>query len=286
MNREILKYAGFRYWTSSILPVFVGTTLPFWLRPPGFSFKLLASIEFLIAVVLFHTGFSFLCAGVDNKTTTRWPRLRLFLIGIACIIAACLIGLHLNRFMYGIAFPCFGFAVIFTGVLYVMPPLSFYRRPGGEIILAYGLGMLPVLGAYLIQVNDLTRKVYLVSIPLVAATGLWIIMEKLTNRATDTQAGHGSMIDLFGLKTSKRYVTIALMIGLYSSLLFAIFAGACTPLAGITFISAYFAFKIVKVSWNSYADEQHMLIAKKYAIIVYLIVGSSIIVSSLISYIY
>lgn len=286
MNREILGYAGFRYWTSSLLPVLVGTTLPFWLRPPGFSFKLLASMEFLIAVVLFHAGFSFLRAGVDNKLTTRWTRLRLFLIGIVCVIAACLIGLHLNRFMYGFAFPCFALAAIFTGVLYVLPPLSFYRRAGGEIILAYGLGMLPVLGAYLIQVNDLTRKVYLVSLPLVAATGLWIFTEKLINRAADTQAGRGSLIDLFGLKTSGRYITIALMIGLCSSLLFAIFTGACTPLAGITFISAYFAFKIVKVSWNSYADEQHMLTAKKYAFIVHFIVGTGIIVSSLISYFY
>jgi 1,4-dihydroxy-2-naphthoate octaprenyltransferase len=247
---------------------------------------LLASAEFLIAAVLFHTGFSFIRAGVDNNSTTRWARRRLFLIGIACITAACLIGLHLNRFMSGIAFLCFGIAAFFTGVLYVMPPLSFYRRAGGEIILAYGLGMLPVLGAYLIQVNDLTRKVYLVSLPLVAATGLWVFMEKLTNRTADTQAGRESLIDLFGLKTSGRYITIALMIGLYSSLLLAIFAGACTPLAGMTFISVYFAFKIVKVSWNNYADGQRMFIAKKYAIIIHLIVGSSIIISSLISFIY
>jgi len=186
MGKKLFEYTGIRYWSSSLLPALVGTTLPFWLQPPGFSFKFLTSVEFLIATVLFHAGFSCIYHGLSRRQELSWPKSRLFVFGTILIIAACLMGLHLNRYLYGIVFPYFGFAVLFLGCLYVIPPLSFFRRAGGEIVLAYGLGMLPVLGAYLVQVNDLTRRVYLVSLPLIAATGLWIWMEKLANRAIDS----------------------------------------------------------------------------------------------------
>ena len=44
---DVLYFAGVRYWTASVLPAIVGTTLPFWLRPPGFSFSWVGAIEFL-----------------------------------------------------------------------------------------------------------------------------------------------------------------------------------------------------------------------------------------------
>jgi 1,4-dihydroxy-2-naphthoate octaprenyltransferase len=204
------------------------------------------------------------------------------MIGIACVIMACLLGIHLNRLVTGVTFLIFGSAVIFIGILYMIPPLSFFRRAGGEIILAYGMGMLPVLGAYLVQADDLTRKVYMVSLPFVAATGLWIWLERLANRTADSQAGHGSLIELFGLETSCRYITPVLVIILYVSLLLAVLSGACSPLAGIAVLSVYFAFKIINISWRSHRDEQKMRAAIKHAIILHLILGISIIVSSLV----
>lgn len=66
-----LHFAGFRYWTASLLPALVGTTLPFWLHPPGFSFRWLGAIELLFATVLFHAGFSFLQAWFEGRYTTK-----------------------------------------------------------------------------------------------------------------------------------------------------------------------------------------------------------------------
>ena len=92
-----LHFAGFRYWTASLLPALVGTTLPFWLRPPGFSFRWLGTIEFLFATVLFHAGFSFLLAWVEGRFTTKRPKPRLLGYAGMCIVLACLLGLHLNN---------------------------------------------------------------------------------------------------------------------------------------------------------------------------------------------
>ncbi len=79
-------FAGFRYWTASLLPALVGTTLPFWLRPPGFSFRWLGAIEFLFATVLFHAGFSFLQAWFEGRSTTKWPKSRLLRYAGMCMV--------------------------------------------------------------------------------------------------------------------------------------------------------------------------------------------------------
>jgi len=95
---RFLHPAGFRCRTASLLPALIGTTLPFWLRPPGFSFRWLGAIEFLFAPALFHAGFSLLQARFEGRSTSAWPSSRL-LGGTAsvCIFAACLLGLHVNR---------------------------------------------------------------------------------------------------------------------------------------------------------------------------------------------
>jgi hypothetical protein len=63
------RLAGLRYWTASLLPALVGTTLPFWLRPPGFSFRWAGELEFALATALMHSGFCFLQA---RHLSGRW----------------------------------------------------------------------------------------------------------------------------------------------------------------------------------------------------------------------
>lgn len=72
--RALLHFAGFRYWTASLLPALVGTTFPFWLRPPGFSFRLSAVIEFLFATLVIQAGFSFLLALFEGRATSTWQK--------------------------------------------------------------------------------------------------------------------------------------------------------------------------------------------------------------------
>jgi 1,4-dihydroxy-2-naphthoate octaprenyltransferase len=72
-----LHFAGFRYWTASLLPMLVGTTLPFWQRPRGLSFRWLGALEFALAAVCVHAGFCFLLAYFDERPATRWQRSRL-----------------------------------------------------------------------------------------------------------------------------------------------------------------------------------------------------------------
>ncbi len=286
---EFFHFAGSRYWTASLLPALVGTVLPFWLKPQGFSFKWFEAIEFLIATVLFHAGFSLLHAHFEDRFTTKWSKFRLFWTGIFCLFAAILIGvqlnntLQLNKYVHDNIFIIFGIAAIFAGMLYVAPPFRFFNRVGGEVILCVGLGMIPVLGAYLIQAGDLTRTVYLASLPLVVSTGLWVWVSELISWADDERTGRNTMVMIFTPHFSGRFITFILTILLYATLVLAILGrSSLNPLSLIALLSLGLALKVVTVSWNEYANITKMVKVREYAFMIHFSICVIIIVSSLI----
>ena len=285
----VFHFAGLRYWTASLLPALVGTTLPFWLRPPGFSFRWLGAIEFLIATVLLHAGFSFLHARFEFKATTEWPESRLLGAAAVCLIAACLVGLHINTSLpLGNSVPSFifivyGLSTLFAGVLYVAPPFSFCRRAGGEVVVCESLGLLPVLGAYLVQAGDLTRTVYLVSLPLVVATALWVLTDELISRADDEKEGRQTLVILFGPRFSGRLVVLALSLLFYVTLLLAVFSSSLSPWALWIGISIGLVWKIVAMSWKDYSDPTRMQMAHSNAFRLHLAAGLIVAASSLVA---
>jgi len=284
-----LHFAGFRYWTASMLPALVGTTLPFWLRPPGFTFRWLGAIEFLFATVLFHAGFSFMQAWFEDRAITSWSKHRFLIYAGICIVVACLLGLLLNNNLilhFGVhryIFVIYGLAALFVGVLYVAPPFNFNRRVGGEIIIAEGLGMIPVLGAYVVQVGDLTRTVYLASLPLVVATGLWVWIDELASRIDDEKTGRNTMVIEFGPRLSGRYGVLALSLLFFATLFVAVFSGSIASLTLIALLSAGLIWKIVTVSWNEYSYPKSMFEIRKNAFIFHLATGSIIAATSLVT---
>jgi 1,4-dihydroxy-2-naphthoate octaprenyltransferase len=107
-------------------------------------------------------------------------------------------GLTLHNGVPRSIFIVYGLTALLVGVLYVAPPFSFCRRVGGEIVISEGLGMIPVLGAHLVQVGDITRAVYLASPPLIVATGLRVWIDELVSRANDEKADRRTMVIDFG----------------------------------------------------------------------------------------
>jgi len=289
MSPGFFYFAGLRYWTASLLPALVGTTLPFWLRPPGFSFRWLGAIEFLIATVLCHAGFSLLHARFEKRSTADWPGPRLLGAAGVCFVAGCLLGLHLHsglnlhRGVPGSIFIVYGIATLFVGVLYVVPPLIFYRRVGGEVVLAEGLGLLPVLGAYLVQVGDITRTVYLASLPIVVATGLWVWIDELVSREDDEKVGRSTMVILFGPRFSGRYGVLALSMLLFVTLFLAVLSGSIIPLTLIALLLGGLAWKIVAVSWTEYSYSDRMIDVRKSAFMLHLATCGMIALSSLVT---
>lgn len=285
--RSFLTLAGFRYWTASLLPALIGTTLPFWLRPSGFSFRVFAAIEFFIATILVHAGFSFLLEYFEGDQDTEWNKPKLLKYAVACFIAACLLGLHINSgltFHYGFPksiFIIYGVVTLIVGTLYVVPPINLGRRMGREIVIAEVLGMIPVLGAYLVQVGDITRTVYLASMPLVVATGLWVWLEELASQLDDEKTGRNTLVIDFGLKFSGRFGVLALATMFYATIIVAAVSGSTSPLILTLLLLAGLPWKIVNVSWNEYLYAERMVTLGKSAYLLRLTTGLTIAASSL-----
>jgi 1,4-dihydroxy-2-naphthoate octaprenyltransferase len=285
--RSFLTLGESRYWTASLLPALVGTTLPFWLHPPEFSFRLFAAIEFLIATVLVHAGFSLLLAYFEGNQDSEWQKSKLLKYASGFIITACLLGLHINSgltFHYGVPksiFIVYGIVMFIVGVLYVVPPINLGRRMGREIVIAEGLGMIPVLGAYLVQVGDITRTVYLASLPLVVATGLWVWLEELAGKTDDEKAGRGSLVIDFGLKFSGRFGVLALSALFYATIIAAVFSGSTSLLTLTLFLLAGLVWKILSTSWSEYLDPERMCSLSKRAYLLHFATGFIVTISSL-----
>lgn len=281
------RAAGAHYWAASLLPALAGATLPFWLRPRGFAFRPLPALEFLAATLLTHAGFSLLHAVFWARPAGTPPRGRLVAVALACLGMACLLGLHLDSgltFHRGVphaVFLIYGLLTLFAGVLYVVPPLAFCRRMGGEIVLAECLGLLPVLGAYLVQVGDLTRTVYVASGPLVVATALWVWTDELVTVAEDRRTGRGTLVILFGERFSETVVVAVLAVAPFAAVVAAILYRALPPLALCLLLLAPLAWWIGSIAWRGHGDAARMEHARRLAQGLYLTVSLIVVASPL-----
>ena len=285
---EYFQFAGKRYWTASLLPALIGTTLPFWLNPPDFEFKLVEAILFLIMTLLGHIGFSLLYFSFIQKFNSKLKRKQLLILGIFSLTASVLIGLYINSSLQlhpnvpEYIFIIYGITAIFVGVLYVVPPFSLHQRLYGEVVISVGLGMLPVLGAYLVQVGDITRTVYLASLPVVVSTGLWIWITELINKEDDKKKGYKTTVMYFNYKFSSQIITLLLTLLIYVSLVLAVFGRySLNPLSLIALFSLIFALMIIKIIWKDYENIRILQNAEKYAFLIHLSICVVIILTSL-----
>jgi len=289
--REWFNLAGVRFWTASLLPAFVGTTLPFWLRPPKFSFRLFPAIEFFLATMLFHAGFSFLLAWFEDNHNGNWSKQRILVSAGLCISLSCLAGFHININLqltpnvYEGIFLVYGFCALFVGVLYVVPPINFYRQVGGEIVITYSLGLLPILGAYIIQAGDISRTVYLAALPIVVITGLWVWINEMVNYSVGEKSERKTSITYFGIRLSGRFGVLSISVLYFLSLLLAVFSASVNPLALVSLLFVVPMWKIVKTGWNNYSVLDQMHYARNNAGVLHFTTCVIIALSSLIIWI-
>lgn len=262
-----------RYITSSIFPAIAGTLLPFWLKPHNFSFKPIDAIEFFIATILFHSGFIYFKTYFDTKHKSNLLAAAIILTSISIIL-----GIHLTT---NLTFIVYGIATLFTGFLFVFPPLKFRNRVGGEVVLSISLGMIPVLGAYFIQVGDLTRTVYLASLPFVTSTGIRIWTENLISRFDDEKSGRKTLIIDFGARFSSRYALIILLLMYSTALVVTVISKSLNPFVLISLITLLPFAKSVYTVWNDYENKTLLLKLQKLAFYIHLITSVIIILSSL-----
>ncbi len=187
--------------TASVLPVVVGTT---WGQAAGGRFDPWAAVLALLATALVHAGANVIndvgdeLGGTDRINTERiFPytggsrviqngvmdlrqmhRLGWGLIGIAALLGVLL------ALIKGPAVLLLGLAGIALSVAYSLPPLKLASRGVGELTIAVGFGVLPVMGSSWLQTGVFDGAAAWISLP----PAMWVTAILLINEVPDMRA--------------------------------------------------------------------------------------------------
>ena len=187
--------------TASIMPVVVGTA---WGQAAAGHFDIVPALLALTATALVHAGANVIndvgdeLGGSDPVNTERiFPytggsrfiqngvmslsQMRRF--GVGLVAAAMLLG-ALLAWLEGPTVVALGVIGILLGIAYSLPPLKLASRGIGELTIALGFGVLPVMGAAWLQSGVFDLDALLVSVP----TAMWVTAILLINEVPDLRA--------------------------------------------------------------------------------------------------
>jgi 1,4-dihydroxy-2-naphthoate octaprenyltransferase len=287
---------------ASAIPVLVGSTLPFWLRPPNFVFSWARFLETLVAVLFIHVGANLANeyfdyrSGADPANPNRGglgggsgliPDVlpaSFFLRGsILSLAIGAALGLHLNAILAGNLVLVLGIAGIFCAFFYTAPPLKLSYRGLGEIVLFTAFGILPVVGAYFVQTESVSWRVVAASLPIAFAVLLILWVNQIADAAPDGAAGKRTLAVALGPQRSARVVVPLLVVLVFASLFAAVFTASLIPLTLVAVLAFGLARTIVAVSWNHYDDPAAFVEVQTSAVKFHLAVGLVIAASALVA---
>ena len=297
---QFLRAARGQFLGASVVPVLVGTTLPFWLRPPGFHFHYLGAVEALVAVVFIHVGsnlandyYDFLSGadrvGPDGRGLSGgsglipdvFPPVFFLRSAILCFAIGAAFGLHLNALSPGNLILLLGVVGLACGYLYTAPPMRFAYRGLGELVVGLCFGILPVLGAYYVQAGVLSWRVAVASLPTTVAVVLVLWVNEIADFENDREAGKRTLVVALGKKRAARSGVLTLCILVYATLFLAVFTASLIPLTLVAVLAFGYVRATVAVSWKHYDRPRLFAGAQEHAVKLHLALGIVVALSAL-----
>jgi 1,4-dihydroxy-2-naphthoate octaprenyltransferase len=268
--RSFFEAAGARYLAVSALAVLVGSTLPVWLRPPGFAFSWLSMIEALVAVVLLHAAAALVRAGSGEGAAGggRWTA-----PAVVCAAVGVAIGLHLNAASPGNLVLILGVIGIAGGYAYGGRPLLLSHRGVGEFLVGVCLGVLPVVGAYYVQAHTASWRVVLASLPLALAAVLALWANEIAWHDRDAAAGKRTLVVIVGKRAAARVGVPLLSVLVFAALFAAVFTASHIPLSLVAVLAFGLVRTTVAVFWNHYDEPAALPEAQNAAMKLHLAIG-------------
>ncbi|WP_188892902.1 prenyltransferase [Paenibacillus radicis (ex Gao et al. 2016)] len=144
--------------------------------------------------------------------------------GLFALAAVC--GIILS-FISGWTVLVFGVLGALLAYFYVAPPIKFgYRGKGySEVAILLSFGILPVAGAYYVQVSELDYRALMLSLPIGLLTTLILFNHHFLHWQADKQAGKKTLVVVWGERRALVFSRWLLALA-YLSLIACILAGA------------------------------------------------------------
>lgn len=164
---------------------------------------------------------------------------------IALLVLGGSVGVYLNLATAGNVILVLGAVGIFLGYSYNAPPLRLGYRGLGEPAVGIGFGPLLVAGAYYVQAESLSPRVFLISLPIGVLIALVLLINGFPDYVADRSVGKKTLVVLLGRSRA---------VVLYHALLAAVYV-----LLGILFLlrvlppACLVVFASLPLAWRAYA---------------------------------
>jgi 1,4-dihydroxy-2-naphthoate polyprenyltransferase len=164
---------------------------------------------------------------------------------IACVVLALALSAYLvltvSMLLLLIVIPGFLFALLYTQF--------FARNMLGEVAAGLGLGCLPVIGAYLVQIQEFPFSLLLISIPAGLLTFNLLLLNEFPDVQADIPGGRKNIVISLGEKRSA-WLYLATTTGVYITVLIGVIFSIFPFLAAIALLTMPLAFKAVQGAFD------------------------------------
>lgn len=217
------------FFTASIVPILVGTSLAFlhtgtW----GWTMFLLA----LAGTVLIHAGANVINDYFDHlngndeanvdfvRPFTGGSRMiqnglltprEVLGLSLVCFALGSAIGLYLVA-RAGLVILILGIAGVLGGALYVAPRVSLVSHGIGEIVIGLNFGVLPVIGAYFVQTGEIRWEALLVSLPVAVLVAAILFINEFQDYRADMAVGKRGWVVRLGRRRSATVYAILILV--------------------------------------------------------------------------
>lgn len=142
-------------------------------------------------------------------------------------------------------------ALLFGGLggliayFYVAPPLRLgYRGKGfSEILIVISFGILPVMGTYYVQTQEISYQALMLSLPVGLLTTLLLFNHHFLHWQADKQAGKRTLVVVFGEKRALVFSRMLMIIG-YLSVLLCVIVGVLPLYALLALLTVIPLYKV------------------------------------------
>jgi len=263
-----IKEARAPFFTGTIVPVVLGSVLA-WHDTSSFLW-----LEFgltLIGAILIHAGTNMVndyfdhLSGCDESNPNPTPfsggsrMIQNGLIAPKKVLYASLItffvggmiGLYLNYISGKNIILILGTIGIFLAFFYTAKPLKIGYSTFGELATGIGFGPLMVMGSYYVQAQQLSIKVFLVSVPVGILIALILYINEFPDYVADNQVGKKTLVVVLGKRKAMTLYHI-LLFGTYLTILILVVFKFLPIICLIVLFSLPIAIKAFVVSKNNF----------------------------------
>ena len=270
-----LRASRFEFLTGSFVPVLVGGVVAWW-ETGTFSWPLW--LLTLAGLMLIHSGANLANDYFDHLTGddeinvsflrpftggSRFlqqhlaqPR-AILVAALLCLALGSLIGLGLV-WLRGWPLLVLGVIGVGSAFFYTAPPFAFVYRGLGELVIALDFGLLPVLGAYYVQVQRFSWTAVIASLPVALLITAILFINQFPDYVADRAVEKRHWVVRLGPRRAAPVFAAGMTLA-YVILLAAVAAKVLPPLALLAMLSLPLAARAINVTQRQHSHPAELL---------------------------